>query len=64
MTLRTPHRTLGAQPGADMGHATVRLQDLVTRLRTVTEKGLERHFAAALFRVYAWGLQPVSPETR
>ena len=45
--------TLGAQPGEDLGKATARLTDLVRRLLQITDKGLERHISAALFRLYA-----------
>ena len=36
-----------------MGHATARSRDLAARLKAVSHRGLERHAAAALCRVYA-----------
>ena len=53
MTRRRPPYTLGAQAGEDLGKATGRLRTLVSRLQTVSEKGLERHLAASLLRLYA-----------
>ena len=44
--------TLGAKPGEDLGKATARLKTLFNNLHEITEKGLERHISAALFRLY------------